>query len=55
MPILNTANQYAVIIIILHSYNDEGICFSKETDLGMVMERKIQVETFNGGLIIYTL
>ena len=33
------------VIMTHHSYNDEGICFSKETDLGMIMERKMQVET----------
>ena len=34
-----------------HSYNDEGICFIKET--GAVMERKMQVETL--GSLIYKL
>ena len=28
-----------------HSYNDEGISFSKETDWGAAMERKMQVKT----------
>ena len=30
-------------LIMIHSYNDEGICFSQETELGRVMERKLQV------------
>ena len=36
-----------------HSYNDEGICFSKEADLGTIMERKMQVQTL--GVTIYTM
>ena len=40
-------------IMTHHSYNDEGICFSKETNLGTVMERKMQVETLGG--LIYKL
>ena len=41
---------HCILVMTHHSYNDDEICFSTETDLGVVMERNMEVETL-GGLI----